>query len=116
MAIPIVVLLAIGPGEVLPTDIFSGIGGVAFLVLALAFAAVGGLVSLRVPENRIGWIFCLTGFVTALQLLIWQYADVGLHATDRLPGAKAAAVLNAAFGEAGAGLLALALLLFPDGR
>ena len=110
------VLLAIGPGRVPPSDIFSGVGGASFLILALTFAAVGAIVARRVPENRIGWIFLGTGLANSVQLLSWQYADVGLHATQRLPGAPGAAVFNTVIGEATAGLLGLALLLFPDGR
>ena len=110
------VLLAIGPGRVLASDIFSGVGGVSFLVLAMTFASVGALVARRVPENRIGWVFLLTGLANSVQLFSWQYADVGLHATDRLPAASAAAVFNTLIGEATAGLLGLSLLLFPDGR
>ena len=116
IALATLVLVAIGPGRVLPSDIFSGVGGVSFLVLAMTFASVGALVARRVPENKIGWIFLLTGLANSVQLLTWQYADVGLHATDRLPGATAAAVFNTLIGEATAGLLGLSFLLFPDGR
>ena len=115
IGIAALVLLAIGPGRALPSDIFSGMGGLSFLVLAMTFASVGALVARRVPENTIGWIFLLTGFANSVQLLSWQYADVGIHATDRLPGATAAAVFNSVIGEATAGLLGLSLLLFPDG-
>ena len=116
IALATLVLLAIGPGRVPPSDIFSGVGGVSFLILAMTFASVGALVARRAPENRIGWIFLLTGLANSVQLLSWQYADVGLHATDLLPGATAAAVFNSVTGEATAGLLGLSLLLFPDGR
>jgi signal transduction histidine kinase len=110
------VLLAIGPGRILPSDIFSGLGGASFLILALTFASVGAIVARRVPENGIGWIFLGTGLANSVQLLSWQYADVGLHATHSLPGAPGAAVFNTVIGEATAGLLGLSLLLFPDGR
>jgi signal transduction histidine kinase len=116
IAVATLVLLAIGPGRIPPSDIFSGIGGVSFLILALTFASVGAIVARRVPENRIGWIFLLTGLANSVQLLTWQYVDVGLHATHRLPGVTAAAVFNSVIGEATAGLLGLSLLLFPDGR
>jgi hypothetical protein len=115
LAVPTLVLLAIGPGRVLPSDIFSGAGGIAFLVLSLTFASVGVVVALRVPGNRIGWVFCLTGFVSIVQLFTWNYADVGLH-SHALPATAAATVVNNVIGEATAGLLALSLLLFPDGR
>ncbi len=116
MAVAALVLLVIGPDRVPPNDIFSGVGGAAFLILALTFASVGALVARRVPENGIGWIFLFTGLANGIQLLSWQYADVGLHPGPRLPGAEGAAVFNTMIGEATAGLLGLSLLLFPDGR
>jgi signal transduction histidine kinase len=109
------VLVVIGPGRILPSDIFSGLGGLSFLILALMFASVGAIVARRVPGNRIGWIFLGVGFANVVQLFSWQYADVGIHATH-LPGARPAAVFNTVIGEATAGSLGLALLLFPDGR
>jgi signal transduction histidine kinase len=116
IAVATLVLLVIGPGRVLSSDIFSGVGGASFLILALTFASVGVLVARRVPENRIGWIFLFTGLANSIQLLSWQYADVGLHASHRFPGAHGAAVFDTVISEATAGLLGLSLLLFPDGR
>jgi signal transduction histidine kinase len=116
IAVATLVLLVMGPGRVLSSDIFSGVGGASFLILALTFASVGVLVARRVPENRIGWIFLFTGLTNSIQLLSWQYADVGLHASHRFAGAHGAAVFNTVISEATAGLLGLSLLLFPDGR
>lgn len=113
------VLLLVGGDGLLPrlsSDIFSGIGGAAFLVLAMTFATVGLLVVLRVPGNRIGWIFCVTGLLICVNGLTWRYADVGLHTDRHLPGATVAAVVNSVIGEQIAGWIALSLLLFPDGR
>jgi signal transduction histidine kinase len=116
MAAATLMLLGIGPGRVLPGDIFSGVGGLSFVILALTFASVGAIVACRVPENRIGWIFLLTGLANCVQLLTWQYANVGLHALHGLPGARGVAVFNTMTGETTAGLLGLSLLVFPDGR
>jgi signal transduction histidine kinase len=114
MAVPIAVLLVLGPGRPVPSDVFGGVGGAAFLVLSLAFATVGAIVAARVPENPIGRLFCATGIVNEVTLLAWVYADYGLHATSpRLPGAAAAASIP---GEPTAALIGLMLLLFPDGR
>jgi signal transduction histidine kinase len=110
------VLVVIGPGRVPPSDLFAGVAGAAFLLLALTFATVGALVARRAPGNRIGWIFLLAGLANALQILTYSYADVGLRAGQRLPGASAAAVVNQVISEETAGLLAIALLVFPDGR
>jgi hypothetical protein len=115
MAVASAALIAVGPGRETRDDIFGGVGGAAFLVLALAFATVGALVAARLPSNPIGWIFCLTGLANGLQLLTWNYADVALH-RGALPGSTAVVTVNGVIGEATAGLLALALLLFPDGH
>jgi signal transduction histidine kinase len=117
LALATSVLLAIGPDRADSADIFAGVGGLSFLVLGLTFALVGWIVAVRVPENRIGWIFSLTGLAYIIQLFTWQYADVGLNAAAvHLPGTTAAAALNSVMSEATAGLLGLSLLLFPDGH
>ena len=116
MAVPTAALLAVGPGGILPdipSDIFSGIGGVAFLVLALTFASVGAVVARRAPENRIGWIFCPHRLRTGVQLLTWQYADVDLHTRHQLPDATAVRRVNSVFGEATAGALGISLARVP---
>ena len=113
------VLLALGAGHATTADSFglSGYGGLAFAVAALAFATVGALVVARVPDNRIGWIFCVTGAIIGVGDLVFQYADQALFISpDRLPGGSIAAWLQN-FGLPPAfGLLGVALLLFPDGR
>jgi hypothetical protein len=55
-----VVLQILGPEPPLPGDIFSGVGGAAAVVLSLSFAVVGAFLVARLPENRVGWLFCLT--------------------------------------------------------
>jgi hypothetical protein len=113
------VLRVLGAGHETPADSFglSGYGGLAFAAASLAFVTVGALVLARVPANRIGWIFCLTGVILGFGDFVFLYADRALFiAPDRLPaGATAAWLQN--FGLPPAfGLLGVALLLFPDGR
>ncbi len=111
------VFLMLGPGRSVPGDLFGGFSGLSFLFLSLAFATVGAMVASRVPANRIGWIFCITGLVTGAGVLAYAYANYDLHATSgRLPGAAAAAWFFNAESETVAALLGLSLLLFPDGR
>lgn len=114
MAVASAVLLVLGPGRPVRDDVFGGVGGASFIVLSLAFAAVGAIVAARVPENRIGWIFCGIGLLLGATVLAWVYADYGLHATSgRLPLAAVAAALPS---EPVAALMGFAVLLFPDGR
>jgi hypothetical protein len=112
------VLLALGLGHETPADDhgLSGYGSVVFALAALSFGTVGALIVARVEHNRIGWIFWLTGLSLAVGNLAFQYADLGLYvADDRLPGAVFAAWLPVGIPPA-FGLLAIAVLLFPDGR
>jgi hypothetical protein len=113
-AIPTLVLLVLGPGRPLRDDLFGGVGGASFVALSLAYACVGAVVAARVPENPIGWMFCVTGLVYGLGMLGYEYARYGLYATaEPLAGATTVAALPT---EPIAGLLGLTLLLFPDGH
>ena len=114
IAVASVVLLAVGPEQPAEADIFAGVGGASFLVLSLTFASVGAMVAARVPDNRIGWVFCAIGVLCGMSVLAWVYADYGLNATSNvIPGAAAAAAFPS---EPLAPFLGFALLMFPDGR
>ena len=108
------VFLVLGPGRPLPEDVLGGVGGAAFLVLSLAFATVGALITSRLPGHRVGWLFVGLGLLLALNGLSYSYATYGLYATDGDVPDLALAVLG--WGTVSAPLMALALLLFPDGR
>ena len=119
MALPTLVLVALGAGEATPADRFglSGFGGLAFLAASLAFATTGALVASRVPANPIGWISCLIGFLIGMGNLSYQYADYALFVSPgSLPAGVTAAVAQNLGLPPAFGLLGLALLLFPDGR
>ena len=114
MVVASTVFLVLGPGRPVPSDVFGGAGGAGFLVLSLAFASVGWIVASRVPENRIGWVFCITGLLEGATVLAWVYADYGVFgASHRLPGSAAAAMFP---GEPLAAVFGFTALLFPDGR
>jgi hypothetical protein len=119
VAVPTLLLLANGAGESTPGDSFGlgGYGGLSFVAASLAFASTGALVASRVPGNAIGWIFCLMGLLVGVGDLAYQYADFALFATGHSPpGGEAAAWLQNLGLPPAFGLLALSLLLFPDGR
>jgi signal transduction histidine kinase len=108
------VLLVLGPGRPLPSDLFGGVAGAAFLVLSLAYGTVGAVIALRLRGHRIGWLFSLIGLLSALNVLTYSYAEHGLYA-EELPLARAAAVIWGSL-ELTAPLLALSLVLLPHGR
>jgi signal transduction histidine kinase len=108
------VFLVLGPGRPLRDDLFGGVAGAAFLILALAYGTVGAVITSRLPGHRIGWLFSLIGLLTALNCLAYAYAEYGLFAVD-LPLAMVAQRVWG-ISEWLAPLLAVSLLLLPDGR
>jgi signal transduction histidine kinase len=88
-------------------------------VLTLTFGVVGALVASRHPRNPIGWIFCASGFLSALNMFGTGYAlyDQLAVKSGSLPGAAFARWLNTWLWLLN-GLLPLTflLLLFPNGR
>ena len=113
------VLLVLGIGESTPGDDFviGAWGGLAFAFAALAFGTVGALVSNRLPDNRVGWIFCVIGVAIAVGDLSYQYADSALFGSAQsLPGGEHAAWFQNLVVPPCFGLIAVALMLFPDGR
>jgi hypothetical protein len=111
------VLLVVGAAHSTPADDsgLHGLGGAAFVVAALAFATIGALIRRRVPGNRIGPLFCLMGLLLAAGDMVFQWADVALFVAD-LPGGTAAAWVQDFGLPPSFGLLAIAVLLFPDGH
>jgi hypothetical protein len=118
IAVPTLVLLELGIGESTPGDSFGvgGYGGLSFVLASLAFGTVGALVAQRVPDNQIGWVFCLMGLTVGVGDLAYQYADQALYVRDSLPGGEGAAWLQNLGLPPSFGLLGVSLLLFPDGR
>ena len=108
------VFLVLGPERPLASNLFGGVGGAAFLLLSLAYAAVGAMIAARLPGHRIGWLFSLLGLLVALNVLTYAYAAYGVHATSG-PVARVTASVQG-WGQLIVPLLALSLLLFPDGR
>jgi hypothetical protein len=92
-------------------------GGLTFSIPSLAFCAVGALVASRLPHNPVGWLILAFGLISVLSLFGEQYARVGLSRGETLPGANIVLGALAVFADwAPPGFLALAFLLYPDGR
>jgi hypothetical protein len=107
-------LLALRPAGTLRGDLLGGIGGIAFVLMALAFATVGALIVERVQGNRVGWVFLAIGASTGAGMALYAYATSGT--LRPLPATTAAAWLWDPVSQPTAALLGLAILLFPDGR
>jgi signal transduction histidine kinase len=54
-------------------------------IYALAFALVGAMIIARRPENRIGWVACAVGLLTALYEFCLGYATFGTYVNSSLP-------------------------------
>src|SRR3954451_4373956 len=118
-ALGTLLLLVLGAGVSTRADSFglSGLGGLSFVVASLSFATVGALITTRVPGNPIGPAFLVTGAALSAGDFAFQYADRALFiAPGKLPAGSAAAWLQNLGLPPGFGLLAMAVLLFPDGR
>jgi hypothetical protein len=119
LALPTVVLLALGASDSTPGDDFGlgGLGGLSFVVASAAFGTVGALIATRVRGNPIGWVFLITAVAMILGNFAYQYADQVLYASSgSLPGGDVAAWLQNLGLPPAFGLLGIALLLFPDGH
>ena len=119
MAGATLVLLALGAGHETAGDrsTFGSWSGLSFAVASMAFATVGALVITRAPGNATGVLFCVTAVDIGLAALATQWADRALFIADGpAPGATAATWLQEVTAGPIFGLLALGLVLFPDGR
>ena len=88
-------------------------------LLTIAYGVVGVLVATHQPRNLIGWMFCATGFLSALNMLSVGYSLYDQHAmtTGSLPGGEFAQWLTIWVWIPNVLLpVTFLLLLFPDGR
>src|SRR5205085_12274984 len=65
---------------------------------------------------RVGWVFCIIGVAIAVGDLGYQYADQALFGPSDLPAGDFAAWSQNLTIPPCFGLIAVALMLFPDGR
>jgi two-component system NarL family sensor kinase len=85
-------------------------------LLTIAYGVVGALVAARHPRNPIGWMFCATGFLSALNMLSAGYSLYDQYAMT-IPGGEFARWLTTWVWIPNVLLpVTFLLLLFPDGR
>ncbi len=88
-------------------------------LMTLTYGVVGALVASRHPRNPIGWMFCATGFFSALNMLSAGYALYSelVLMNDSLPGVGFARWLTFWIWIPNVLLpITFPLLLFPDGK
>ncbi len=108
VASAIVALMSGGMGSDDPT-------GPLVLSIVLSFATVGLMLVLKVPNNRMGWIFSVGGFLAALWVLAETYYEAAK--VNGWSGIGYAAwVSQTVYFPMILCLVALPLLFFPDGE
>lgn len=109
LGISIQALVASGQGVTFSHQFFTPL-------LTITYCVVGALVASRHPRNPIGWIFCATGLLSALNMLSVGYALYSELITP-MPGAALAGWLRIWVWIPNVLLpLTLTLLLFPEGK
>jgi hypothetical protein len=96
----------------------SAASGLSDLLMVLAFAVVGGILTLKRPDNLVGWALVLSGVGSLIGGVPGVYAELALLAKPEagLPGgAAAAAVSSGSWTTLIAGVFLL-LVVFPAGR
>jgi signal transduction histidine kinase len=101
---------ASAPGQFGP----SGLNG----AFGVVFGVVGALIASRRPDNRIGWMFLVGGFLGPLQEAGGQWGIYGAHLrADPLPLAELGAWLpNWVWVPVTLGMASFLFLLFPTGH
>lgn len=114
----VLVPLTIWLGVLSGAPLFSHVAIPGQLVNVAAFAAVGLVITLRRPGNRVGRLVTLIGISDMLANFLTSYAFVGLVARPgSLPGAALASwVATWAWVPGFVALVIWLPLLFPDGR
>ena len=114
-----IVLTVLGAGLILRNGVPLLEGFRPQVVIAgIAFPAIGGLLAIRVPGNRVGWIVLAGSLCWAVSLFSEQYAwFVTFTDPSALPGGDLAAWVQTWIWVPGTVLLLTALpLVFPDGQ
>jgi hypothetical protein len=90
---------------------------VADLVVVLAFASVGLLLTVKRPNSPIGWIFQGVGLTTAWIVFTTGYVTLATWGAPGLPAVDVVAWVTSSVALAVLAVLTIpVMLLFPDGR
>lgn len=92
------------------------VGNLIFSTWLIALILVGALVVWRRPHHAVGWLFVSASVIMAISLTSKSYALAAYADGRDLPAPGFAAWLSSWAPLPAAGLLLLAMILFPDGR
>jgi hypothetical protein len=109
-------LLAEVPDVVLERQNTSFSLSLAFMPVLLVFALIGAVVASRMPRNPIGWLFLTLAQLQGFYALAFGYAYYAVGVDPGVPAAEYAAWLSSWLTPLSPVIIALALLLFPDGH
>jgi hypothetical protein len=86
-------------------------------ILSILFCTAGFLILNRRPGNAIAWLFIIAALLGASQALMYEYVIQALmRVPDSLPGGSLVAWVLNWYWMIGVTLLALTLVLFPNGK
>ncbi len=86
-------------------------------LIAVASSTVGAVIASRRPENLIGWLFCMIGFLNGARHFCAEYATyASLEAPGSPLGGEALTWISSWTWVPNLGLYVFLGLLFPDGR
>lgn len=111
------VLMGLAVGGVLAFSASNAEPLVILMVVSIigTFATVGLVLARRMPQHRMGWMFLAAGLLGAVWLSAIAYQETAL--TSDWPGLEVAVLLTQAFYFPWIlSMVALPVLLFPDGR
>ena len=94
------------------------VGTVTFALVITLFPAVGLLVTLQQPHNRVAWLLHAVGWAFAVSGFLNSYATIAMSLSPgALPGGEVVNVLSSAMWVPAFTVMGVFLiLLFPDGR
>ncbi len=110
-----IVLLAMVPAAALTAEDDSFWLSLLFVLVLGVFGLVGLVVAHHQPQNPVGWLFLGLAMVNGAFEVTYGYAHYSL-AVSPLPGTSWAAWFSDWSSPVSPALIALAVLVFPDGR
>lgn len=112
-----IALVALSWNSVPANDFYWRPAALIVALIGFEFAAVGGVIARRRPDNRVGWLLLAGAVGLSLYSFLSEYSLYGeVVAPGSLPWSGVAAVLSQTTWAIPFSTLPLLLLLYPNGR